>query len=74
MGKGFDVDLDLTVCRRLGCGKAGRTPKIHPRVGDAGCPGEIDSILIVECQVAIVEARIQPVHVTVTKRHTDTQA
>lgn len=74
MGKEFDVDLDLTVCPRLGCGMAGRTPKIHPRVGDAGCPGEIDSILIVECQVAIVGARIEPFRVSATIRHTDTQA
>lgn len=45
----WNVDGGLTLCFRLGAGFVGRTPKIHVRARDAGSPGEIDGVNIVEC-------------------------
>ena len=64
-GRGFDADVDLTVRRGLGFSVARRTPEIHPRVLDAGRPGEIDGVLVIEGQVG---PRIEPVHISATIR------
>ena len=52
---------------------AGLTPEVHPRVLDAGRPGEEDCVLIIEGQIAVLGARIDPVHVSATIRYKDTQ-
>ena len=66
------MDVGLTVCLRLGTGVAGRAPEVHIRARDAGCPGEIDGVNIVEGQTAHLDTRIDPVHIPAAGRHKDT--
>ena len=62
------MDVDLTLYLRLGTGVIGCTPEVHPRACNVGCPGEIDSINVVEGQTAHLSIRIDPVHIAAAGR------
>ena len=66
------MDVGLTVCLGLGAGVAGRAQEAHIRVRDAGYPGEIDGVNIVEGQTAHMNTRIDPGHISAAGRHKNT--
>ena len=62
------MDLGPTWCLGLNVRVAGRAPEVHPWVRDIGCPSEIHGVDVVVDQTARLRTRIDPVHITVTRR------
>ncbi len=48
---------------------AWRTPQVHPRVRDAGFPGEEDGVDVVEGQTGVCGSGVDPVHVAAAGRY-----
>lgn len=47
----------------------GCAPQVHIRVCDVRSPSEIDCVVIVERQTAILRTRKDPIHIAITRRY-----
>lgn len=52
----------LTLYFGLGTAFVRRTPEVQVWARDAGCPGEINGVDVVECQTGVLGPRIDPVY------------